>query len=177
MVASTIKFINDDATSVHGNIRSSSIYMSESGEWKVGGFEVLSSMKEDDAIICNYGSLMPDSGRFAPPEVATGGWTAIKRNPLAATDSFGLGILIFEVFSGSFRGADQLAQTKTLPASMVQSYRRLINNNPKLRLSAGLFVEQGKKAGGFFETPLIRLTTDVDNMGLKSELERDQFLR
>jgi SCY1-like protein 1 len=176
-VASTLKFINEDAASVHGNIRVSSIYTSESGEWKVGGFEALSSMKEDDAVIYNYGSLVPDSSRFAPPEVSNSGWTAIKRGPLAAADSFGLGIFVFEVFNGGFRGADQLNQTKTIPPSMVQGYRRLINSNPKLRLSPGHFVEQGTKAGGFFETPLIRLTTDVDNLGLKSESERDQFLR
>jgi len=162
---------------VHGNLRSSSIYISESGEWKVGGFEALSSMKDDEAIIYTYGSLVPDSGRYLPPEVANGGWTAIKRSPLAVTDSYGLGILVFEVFNGSFRSADQLGQTKIIPPRMVQSYRRLINSNPKLRLSAGHFVEQGKKAGGFFETPLIRLTTDVDNLGLKTESERDQFLR
>lgn len=47
----TIKFINDEASSVHGAIRAGSIYTSESGEWKVGGFEVLSSMKDDDAVI------------------------------------------------------------------------------------------------------------------------------
>lgn len=176
-VASTLKFINEDAASVHGNLRSSSVYTSESGEWKVGGFEALSSIKEDDAIIYNYGSLVPEAGRFAPPEIANGGWATIKKSPLAATDAFGLGILIFEVFNGSFRGGDQLGQTKSIPSSMIQSYRRLINSNPKLRLSAGHFVEQGIKAGSFFETPLIRLTTDVDNLGLKSESERDQFLR
>lgn len=29
----------------------SSIFVAESGEWKLGGFEVLSSVKEDDPII------------------------------------------------------------------------------------------------------------------------------
>jgi SCY1-like protein 1 len=47
----TIKFINDDASSVHGALRVGSIYTSESGEWRIGGFEVLSSMKDDEAII------------------------------------------------------------------------------------------------------------------------------
>ena len=36
---------------MHGNVRVSSILTSESGEWKVGGLEILSSMKEDDAVI------------------------------------------------------------------------------------------------------------------------------
>jgi SCY1-like protein 1 len=32
-------------------VRAASVYTSESGEWKLGGFDILSSMKEDDAII------------------------------------------------------------------------------------------------------------------------------
>ena len=47
----TVKFINDEASSIHGALRVASIYTSESGEWKVGGFEVLSSTKDDEAII------------------------------------------------------------------------------------------------------------------------------
>lgn len=47
----TLQFINNDATSVHGCIRPYSIFFSESGEWKLGGFDALSSMKEDDAVL------------------------------------------------------------------------------------------------------------------------------
>lgn len=176
-VSSTLKFVNDDASSVHGCVRVSSIYTSESGEWKLGGFDILSSMKEDDAIIYNYGTLVPDLNRYAPPEVVSNGWTAIKRNPLPAADAFGLGVLIYESFNGSFMGSDQLGQPKNIPIGMVQSYRKLINANPKLRLNAAHFLEQGMKAGGFFETPLIHITKGADSLGLKSETERDEFLR
>ncbi len=175
-ISSTLKFVNDDASSVHGSVRVSSIYTSESGEWKLGGFDVLSSMKEDDAVIYNYGSLVPDSNRYAPPETSNG-WSTIKRNPLPAVDAYGLGILVYEAFNGSFMGSDQLGQTKSIPPSIVQSYRKLINANPKLRLSAGNFLEQGKRTGGFFETPLINITTGADSLGLKSESERDEFLK
>lgn len=175
-ISSTLKFINSDASSVHGAVRVSSVYTSESGEWKLGGFELLSSMNEDDAIIYTYGSLLPDSNRYAPPEVANGGWSTIKKNPLGAPDAYGLGILVFEAFNGSFMGNDQLGQPRSIPANMVQSYRRLVNANPKLRLVASHFVDQGKKTGGFFETPLIHITEGADSLGLKSEEERDQFL-
>jgi SCY1-like protein 1 len=50
-VQKTIKFINDEASSVHGSLKVGTIYTSESGEWKLGGLEVLSSMKDDEAII------------------------------------------------------------------------------------------------------------------------------
>ncbi|KAK5273049.1 Nuclear aminoacylation-dependent tRNA export pathway component [Exophiala xenobiotica] len=175
-ISSTLKFINNEASSVHGAVRVSSIYTSESGEWKLGGFEVLSSMNEDDAIIYTYGSLLPDSNRYAPPEVVNGGWSAIKKNPLGAPDAYGLGILVFEAFNGSFMGNDQLNQPRSISANMIQSYRRLVNSNPKLRLTASQFVDQGKKTGGFFETPLIHITEGADSLGLKSEEERDQFL-
>ena len=176
-VATTLKFVNDDAKSVHGAVRASSIFTTESGEWKLGGFELVSSMNDEDAAIYRYGSLLPDSGRYASPEVANGGWAVIKKAPLAATDGYGYGILAFEVFNGSFRGADQLSQLKTIPPSMQQSYKRLINANPKVRLSPGHFLEQGKRSGGFFETPLIRLTQDVESLGLKNEGERDIFVK
>lgn len=50
-VAKTLAFINSEASSVHGNVRLDSVFTSESGEWKLAGLEILSSMKEDDAII------------------------------------------------------------------------------------------------------------------------------
>ncbi|PMD43945.1 ARM repeat-containing protein [Hyaloscypha variabilis F] len=175
-VAQTIKFINDDASSVHGALRVGSIYTSESGEWRVGGFEVLSSMKDDEAIIYNYGSLVPDSGRYTPPELARSGWDAIKKNPLTAVDAYNFGTLIFEVFNGDFMGPDQAGQTKNIPPTMHSSYRRLVNSNPKARVSVGNFLEQGRRSGGFFNTPLIKLTDGVDNLGMKSEEEREEFL-
>ncbi|KAL4975423.1 armadillo-type protein [Aspergillus desertorum] len=173
-VACTLKFINGDAASVHGAVRASSVYTSESGEWKLGGFNILSSMNDDQAVIYTYGSLLPDTARYTPPEIVKGGWDAIKRNPLTAVDSYGLAILVFEVFNGNFTG--EVGKTTNIPPSMHQSYKRLGTANPKLRLSPAHFVEQGKKSGGFFETPLIRLTDDIDSLGLKSDAERDEFL-
>ncbi|KAJ5689723.1 hypothetical protein N7462_004115 [Penicillium macrosclerotiorum] len=175
-VSSTLKFVNEDASSVHGAVRASSVYTSESGEWKLGGFDILSSMKEDDAIIYTYGSLVPDAARFTPPEVVKSGWDVIKRHPLAAVDAYGLGVLIIEVFNGQFLGGDQVGKTANIPPSMQQSYKRLCTANPKLRLSPAHFVEQGKKHGGFFQTPLIRLTEDIDSLGLKSDAEREMFI-
>ncbi|KAL3424429.1 hypothetical protein PVAG01_03710 [Phlyctema vagabunda] len=175
-VAQTVKFINDEASSIHGTLRVGSIYTSESGEWRVGGFEVLSSIKDDEAIIYNYGSLVPDSGRYTPPELAKSGWDTIKRNPLPAVDSYNFGTLIFEVFNGDFSGADQAGQTKNIPPSIQSSYRRLVNSNPKSRLSVSHFLEQGRRSGGFFETALIKLTESVDNLGMKTEQEREEFL-
>lgn len=197
LLQSTLKFINEDASSVHGIVRASAIFTSESGEWKLGGFDVLSSMNDENAVVYvsrplpaksegslnlltqvqTYGSLVPDAARYTPPEVVKGGWDIIKRHPLAAVDAYGLGILIYEVFNGSFAGGDQVGKTTNIPPSMHQSYKRLCTANPKLRLSAAHFVEQGKKTGGFFQTPLIRLTDDIESLGLKNDAEREEFIK
>jgi SCY1-like protein 1 len=86
------------------------------------------------------------------------------------------GALIFEVFNGSFLGGDQVGQTKNIPPSMHSSYKRLTNANPKARLGVGHFLEQGSRKGAFFDTPLIKLTDGVENLGVKSQEEREAFL-
>lgn len=175
-MAKTLKFINDEAASVHGSIRAASIFTSESGEWKIGGLDILSSMKEDDAVIFTQGSLVPDIGRYSPPEVVKNGWDCVRRNPTHAVDAYSYGILVYEVFNGGFSGSDQVGSTKNIPTEMHNSYKRLTHAAPKMRLSPAHFLEQGVRAGGYFDTPLIQLTNNIDNMGLKSDSEKDQFL-
>lgn len=120
---------------------------------------------------------MPDVNRYAPPEISKTGWDTIKRNPLAAVDSYDFGLLIFAVFNAGDLGLDPPGQTKNIPPSMHQPYKRLLNANPKARLSVSHFLDQGKRSGGFFETPLIRLSEGVESLGLKSDGERAELLR
>lgn len=134
-------------------------------------------MKEDDAIIFTQGSLVPDIGRYTPPEIAKSGRDAVRSNPVHAIDSYGFGILTTEVFNGGFSGSDQIGNTKNIPLAMQQSYKRLTHAAPKMRLSVGHFLEQGSRSGGFFDTPLIQLTDGIENLGLKSESERESFLK
>lgn len=92
-------------------------------------------------------------------------------------DSYDYGILVFEVFNGCFITADQVGQTRKVPSGMHQSYKRLLNANPKARLSVSHFRDQGRRSGGFFDTPLIKLSEGIESLGLKSEGEREKFLR
>ena len=60
---------------------------------------------------------------------------------------------------------------------MHQSYKRLLNANPKVRLSVSNFRDQGRRSGGFFDTPLVKLAEGIESLGLKSEGEREEFLK
>lgn len=65
---------------------------------------------------------------------------------------------------------------KKIPQNMVTPYKRLIQQNPKTRLSIAHFLEQGKRSRGFFDTPLIHVSEFVENMGVKTAAEREEFL-
>lgn len=91
-------------------------------------------------------------------------------------DAYGFGALIFEVFNGTFNGGDQAGQTKNIPPSMHASYKRLTNANPKARISVATFLDQGSRSGSFFDSPLIKLTDGIENLGVKTEEEREAFL-
>ncbi|KAK6338287.1 hypothetical protein TWF730_002351 [Orbilia blumenaviensis] len=176
-ISTTMRFINEDASSIHGNLRVSSIYTTESGEWKLAGFEVLSSLKEEDPAIYTYGGLLPDSTRYAAPEIGRGGWDGLKNQAIHVTDSWNMGTLIYEIFNGYFSTADQLPQIKSIPPPMGTPYKRLTQTNPKMRLPIAHFLEQGKRANGFFDTPLIRCCEFIENMGVKDDREREEFLQ
>lgn len=123
-----------------------------------------------------YGSLVPDSARYSPPEVVQSGWDVIKKNPHAAVDAFNFGILIYEVFNGDYNGRDNAGQTRGIPPTMHSSYKRLCNANPKARITTSAFLDQGSRRDAFFDTPLIKLTEGIDNLGIKTEEERERFL-
>lgn len=111
------------------------------------------------------------------PEVEKGGWDSLKRGPVHAIDSYDLAILIYEAFNGSYSAPDQLATAKSVPHTMQGGYKRLLNPSPKIRLSTAHFLEQGKRRGAYFDTPLIHLSEGIENLGLKSEDERETFLK
>ncbi len=111
-----------------------------------------------------------------PPEVGRLGWDEIKNHPVTAVDAYQYGELIFEVFGGGDRRPGVNAPKGNVPQNMYQAYRRLWNDDPKLRLSVGHFLDQGLRNGGFFDTRLIQLTEGIEKLGLQTENERQEFL-
>ncbi|KAH7099222.1 ARM repeat-containing protein [Auriculariales sp. MPI-PUGE-AT-0066] len=187
-VSVALAFINDSAGSTHGAIRVDSVLITPSGEWKLGGFDLLSSPKDDAAVLYSMGSLLPDANTYCSPEVRKGGYTALKENDVAAADAYALGILIHSVFNpsapvppttlpphppiaGTSRGA--------IPASIFAHYKRLLNPNPRARLSAKGFLELGMDAAtGFFATnALVKVCAGLDNFALASEGDKVELIR
>lgn len=84
---------------------------------------------------------------------------------------------MYEVFNArAFTNNDQGLQPTRIPPNMGASYKRLIQQNPKSRLSIAHFLDQGRRNRGFFDTPLIYVAEFAENMGVKSQVEREEFL-
>ena len=77
-VVNALGFINDSGQSTHGNLRVASVFVTPGGEWRLGGFDVLSTPKDPSPVLYTYGGLLPDSARFASPEVRRSGYDALK---------------------------------------------------------------------------------------------------
>ncbi|KAI9496704.1 armadillo-type protein [Zychaea mexicana] len=173
-VANALKFINNDCGMVHGNVRVASIFINQAGEWKLGGFELLSSMKEESPMILTFGGLAPEAQRYAPPEVKKSGWTAIKDLPTAAIDSYHLGCLIYEAYNNRFDTTDQLlTQRGNIPPAMLEIYRALLRVSPAGRADADAFIDEGLHS--FFAQDFVQFNLFLENISIKEQSEREGF--
>ncbi|KAG1511823.1 hypothetical protein G6F52_010558 [Rhizopus delemar] len=176
-VANAIKFLTS-CDMVHGNVRISSIFTNKAGEWKLGGFELLCSMKEESPIILTFGGLVPDAQRYATPEVKKSGWTVIKELPEGVIDSYHLGCLIYEAYNHRFETTDSLLSQKgSIPQSMLRIYSHLLNPNVKMRASADMFLDEGLGPKGFFSNDFVKVNLFLENISIKEQDEKDVFFK
>ncbi|CAK5281427.1 unnamed protein product [Mycena citricolor] len=186
-VSVALAFLNDSCASTHGNIRVNSLFISPSGEWRLGGFDLLSNPKEEGAVLYTLGGQLPEAGAWASPEVKKGGWSVIKENEPAAADAYALGLLLHAVFNPSHpppatanppHPPPQPSSRGAIPNSIFPSFKKLLNPNPKGRLTAKGFLAIGMAETGFFaNNRLVKVCLGLDNYALSSESDKALLLR
>ncbi|RKP10625.1 armadillo-type protein [Thamnocephalis sphaerospora] len=175
-IASMLNFLNQDCSLVHGNLRMSSVFVNDAGEWKLGGLELLSTLKDERPFITTNASIIPDAKRYAAPEVCRGSWDTIKEHSPSATDAWLYGCLTYEVFNGPFMQADQLRTPGRIPQTLRQPYLSLLDTNPRTRASLGLFLEHANRSGGYFGNSFVQTNLFLENLNIKDDQERERFL-
>jgi SCY1-like protein 1 len=98
-LASTLKMISDSAL-VHGNVCMDSVFVTKSGEWRLGGLDFISAMTEESPVLASFGNILGSYAVNIPPEVKKDGWTLVKTLPPHSTDAWAFGCLIYELFNG-----------------------------------------------------------------------------
>ncbi|KAJ3559364.1 hypothetical protein NM688_g390 [Phlebia brevispora] len=191
-ISIALTFINESCASTHGNVCTNSVFLSPSGEWKLGGFEVLSNPKDDAAVLYTMGSLIPDANKHSSPEVKKGGWSVLKEHNLSALDSYSLGLLIHFAFNRT----DTLPSTAlpphpppaassrgSIPLPVFSAYKRLLNPNPKARLTPKHFLEigmaetAGEGSGFFANNRLVKVCAGLDNFNIAGEADKNNLLK
>ncbi|KAG8744486.1 hypothetical protein FRC10_010051 [Ceratobasidium sp. 414] len=187
-ISTALAFINDACQSSHGMIRVESIFISPSGEWRLGGLDLMSNPTDPVAVLYSMGER---TRAFKCPEVHKAGWGVLKDLNVSAIDGYSLGILIHVVFNVKSESYDQLpataspphppptqAQKGAIPNALFPHYKKLLHPTASARLAPSAFLAAGTAPGSFFsENPLYRICEALDGFALSNESEKHTLLK
>ncbi|KAK8575799.1 hypothetical protein V6N12_063454 [Hibiscus sabdariffa] len=171
-----IKELGLEGTQVHGNVCLESVVVTQTLDWKVHAFEVLSEY--DGANGTATGPLLQYEwligSQYKPVELAKSDWVAIRKAPPWAIDSWGLGCLIYEIFSGMKLGeTEELWDTSSIPKPLLPDYQRLLSSLPSRRLNTSKLIDNSE----IFQIKLEDTIHFMEILSLKDSVERDTFFR
>ncbi|XP_039041811.1 N-terminal kinase-like protein [Hibiscus syriacus] len=175
-VAKAVSFLNNDCKLVHGNVCMSSVVVTQTLDWKLHAFDVLSEFDWANATatgpMLQYEWLV--GLQYKPMELAKSDWATIRKSPPWAIDSWGLGCLIYEIFSGMKLGkTEELRNTASIPKSLLPDYQRLLSSMPSRRLNTSKLIENSE----YFQNKLVDTIHFMEILSLKDSVEKDTFFR
>ncbi|KAB2026482.1 hypothetical protein ES319_D06G222400v1 [Gossypium barbadense] len=175
-IAKAVSFLNNDCKLVHGNVCLESVVVTQTLDWKLHAFDVLSEY--DGTSGTATGPMLPYEwlvgSQYKSVELAKSDWVAIRKSPPWAIDSWGLGCLIYEIFSGMKLGkTEELRNTASIPKSLLPDYQRLLSSTPSRRLNASKLIENSE----YFHNKLVDTIHFMEILSLKDSVEKDTFFR
>ncbi|OMO63639.1 Cytochrome P450 [Corchorus capsularis] len=175
-IAKAVSFLNNDCKLVHGNVCLSSVVVTPTLDWKLHAFDVLSeydgSNESATGPMLQYEWLV--GLQYKPMEMAKSDWAAIRKSPPWAIDSWGLGCLIYEIFSGmKLSRTEELRNTASIPKSLLPDYQRLLSSMPSRRLNTSKLLENSE----YFQNKLVDTIHFMEILSLKDSVEKDTFFR
>lgn len=121
--------MNEDAKIVHGNIRRSSLFLTEAGELKLSGFELATGISEPQSLLPKATNIFREASWNAwPPELQNSSWNDLQRHPIHSIDSWMLASFINELMD-------------VCPPNLVSFCRDSSLGNPGRRHSASTLLE------------------------------------
>ncbi|CAL0316640.1 unnamed protein product [Lupinus luteus] len=174
-IAKAVSFLNNDCKLVHGNVCLASVVVTQTLDWKLHALDVLSEFDgSNDAAsgqMLQYAWLV--GTQYKPMELAKSDWAAIKKSPPWAIDSWGMGCLIYELFSGTkLAKTEELRNTVSIPKSLLPDYQRLLSSMPSRRLNTSKLIESE-----YFQNKLVDTIHFMEILSLKDSVEKDTFFR
>lgn len=175
-IAKAVSFLNNDCKLVHGNVCLSSVVVTPTLDWKLHAFDVLSEFDGHNPAasgpMLQYEWLI--GSQYKPMEMLKSDWAAIRKSPPWAIDSWGLGCLIYELFSAlKLSKTEELRNTASIPKSLLPDYQRLLSSMPTRRLNTSKLLENSE----YFQNKLVDTIHFMEILNLKDSVEKDTFFR
>ncbi|KAJ8540191.1 hypothetical protein K7X08_026580 [Anisodus acutangulus] len=175
-IAKAVSFLNNDCKLVHGNVCLASVVVTQTLDWKLHAFDVLSEFdghnESSVGPMLQYDWLI--GAQYKPMELLKSDWTMIRRSPPWSIDSWGLGCLIYELFSGTkLSTTEELRNTASIPKSLLPDYQRLLSSMPPRRLNSSTLLENSE----YFQNKLVETIQFMEILNLKDSVEKDTFFR
>ncbi|KAL3334466.1 hypothetical protein AABB24_030945 [Solanum stoloniferum] len=175
-IAKAVSFLNNDCKLVHGNVCLASVVVTQTLDWKLHAFDVLSEFHGNNESsvgpMLQYDWLI--GAQYKPMELLKSEWAAIRKSPAWAIDSWGLGCLIYELFSCTkLSKTEELRNTASIPKSLLPDYQRLLSSTPARRLNSSKLLENGE----YFQNKLLETIQFMEILNLKDSVEKDTFFR
>ena len=154
-IASAAAFLHTQVGAIHGNIHAASVFLSEAGEWLLGGFETMAPAS-DAGFLATYGGQPPHANDRVAPEIEAG-WSRVADVPVYAVDSFAIGVLAIDAFNDQVPANLRTFSAGRIPPLLYPLVRQMVHADPHTRLSAADLVAAGNEPGGFLtENELVR---------------------
>ncbi|PIA27879.1 hypothetical protein AQUCO_07400010v1 [Aquilegia coerulea] len=175
-IAKAVSFLNNDCKLVHGNVCVASVVVTPTLDWKLHAFDVLSEFDGN-----NEASTVPVlqfewlvGSQYKPMELVKSDWVAVRKSPPWAIDSWGLGCLIYEIFSATkLAKTEELRNTTSIPKSLLPDYQRLLSSMPSRRLNTSKLIDNSE----YFQNKLVETIQFMEVLNLKDSVEKDTFFR
>lgn len=111
--------------------------------------------------------------QYKPVEVAKGDWLTVRKSPPWCIDAWGLGCLIYEIFSFTKLGkSEDLRNTGAIPELLLSDYQKLLAGAPRRRLNPSKLLENE-----YFSDKLLDAILFLESLSLKDSAEKDSFFR
>ncbi|XP_039145964.1 probable inactive serine/threonine-protein kinase scy1 isoform X1 [Dioscorea cayenensis subsp. rotundata] len=174
-ISKAVSFLNNDCKLVHGNVCLASVVVTQTLDWKLHAFDVLSEFDQNNEA-SNRPMLQFEwlvGSQYKPMELAKSDWAAIRKSPPWAIDSWGLGCLIYELFTGlKLTKTEELRNTAHIPKSLLPDYQRLLSSMPSRRLNSSKLDNSE-----YFQNKLVETIQFMEVLNLKDSVEKDAFFR
>lgn len=196
------------------------MFVTESGEWRLGGLDLLSSTRPTEletGVLWSMGGLVAGKDGVSP-EVHKEGWNALRtsvvdprpvsacasfadvsvpfltvdefRSDPSAHDAYTLALLIHKLFNPTHplpptasppHPPPQASSRGAIPAAIFPQFKRMLNPNPKTRLTAAGFLGEGgeseSRRGYFAGNRFVWVGEGLEGWALKGEGERAELLK